>query len=195
VLSRLKDAGAEWVQIDEPTLVEDRTEDELSLYQQAFAGLASQSRRPKIMLQTYFESLDGNWDTAMDLPVEGIGLDFVRTPENRELLRQKGFPADKVLGAGVVNGRNVWRSNLNDRLSLLEEIAGFVETDRIWVQPSCSLLHLPHDVRLEDTLDDDVKAILAFADQRVEEVAILTKGLKVLGYAPEVARRAAVALE
>jgi 5-methyltetrahydropteroyltriglutamate--homocysteine methyltransferase len=177
ILSRLRQAGAEWVQIDEPALVEDRTDDELSLFQQAYAGLASQTTRPNIMLQTYFESLDANWDTAMALPVEGIGLDFVRTPENFDLLRQKGFPADKVLGAGVVNGRNVWRSNLNDKMIMLEEIASIVDKDRIWVQPSCSLLHLPHDVELEEKLDSDVKNILAFAEQRVEEIATLTKGL------------------
>ncbi len=176
-LSKFKELGAEWVQIDEPTLVEDRTEEERSLYQQAYAGLASQSNRPKIMLQTYFESLNGNWDTAVNLPVEGLGLDFVRNDENRAALKQKGFPADKVLGAGVVNGRNVWRSNLNDKLSLLEEIAETVDKDRIWVQPSSSLLHLPHDVQLEEKLDQDVKNILAFAQERVEEVAILTKGL------------------
>ena len=176
-LSKFKELGAEWVQIDEPTLVEDRTEEERSLYQQAYAGLASQSNRPKIMLQTYFESLNGNWDTAVNLPVEGLGLDFVRNDENRAALKQKGFPADKVLGAGVVNGRNVWRSNLNDKLSLLEEIAETVDKDRIWVQPSSSLLHLPHDVQMEEKLDQDVKNILAFAQERVEEVAILTKGL------------------
>jgi 5-methyltetrahydropteroyltriglutamate--homocysteine methyltransferase len=177
ILSKLKDAGAEWVQIDEPTLVEDRTDDERALYQQAYAGLASQSNRPKIMLQTYFESLDNNWDTAVALPVEGLGLDFVRTDENRTALKQKGFPADKVLSAGVVNGRNVWRSNLNDKLALLEEIAETVDKDRIWVQPSSSLLHLPHDVELEEKLDQDVKNILAFAEQRLEEIRVLTKGL------------------
>jgi 5-methyltetrahydropteroyltriglutamate--homocysteine methyltransferase len=83
------------VQIDEPTLVEDRSDAERSLYQQAYAGLASQTNRPKIMLQTYFESLNGNWDTAMALPVEGLGLDFVRNDENRTMLKQKGFPADR----------------------------------------------------------------------------------------------------
>jgi 5-methyltetrahydropteroyltriglutamate--homocysteine methyltransferase len=177
VLSKLADAGAEWVQIDEPTLVEDRTEEERSLYQQAYAGLASQTRRPKIMLQTYFESLDLNWDTAMALPVEGIGLDFVRNDENRTMLKERGFPTDKVLGAGVVNGRNVWRSNLTQKLDLLEEIVQTVDKDRIWVQPSSSLLHLPHDVELETSLDQDVKNTLAFAQQRLEEIRVLTKGL------------------
>jgi 5-methyltetrahydropteroyltriglutamate--homocysteine methyltransferase len=177
VLARLARDGAEWVQLDEPALVEDRSAEELDLYTQAYTALAAQSSRPKIMLQTYFESLNGNWDAAMALPVDGIGLDFVRTGENLELLRENDFPAGKILGAGVVNGRNVWRTNLSSALSLLEEIAAIVDRDRIWVQPSCSLLHLPHDVELEENLDPDVKALLAFAEQRLEEIAVLTRGL------------------
>ena len=109
--------------------------------------------------------------------VEGIGLDFVRTPDNLYLLNQHGFPANKVLGAGVVNGRNIWRINLEETFSLLEEIASRVDPDRIWVQPSCSLLHLPHDVELETGLDAEIKPLLAFAEQRLTEIATLTRGL------------------
>jgi 5-methyltetrahydropteroyltriglutamate--homocysteine methyltransferase len=176
-LARLKQAGAEWVQLDEPTLVQDRTQEELDLFTQAYGALASQQTRPQIMLQTYFESLGGNWETVMALPIEGVGLDFVRTGENLELLKGHGFPVNKVLGAGVVNGRNVWRTNLGTALDLLDEIAALVGVGRIWVQPSCSLLHLPHDVELEQNLDADVKALLAFAEQRLDEIAVLTRGL------------------
>ena len=123
-------AGAEWIQIDEPTLVQDRTAAELALFKTAYADLSKVSGRPKLMLQTYFESLDGNWETVAGLPVEGIGLDFVRTSENLMLLNRHGFPSNKVLGAGVVNGRNVWRINLEETLSLLEEIAGRADSDQ-----------------------------------------------------------------
>ena len=177
VLSRLGQAGAEWVQIDEPTLVQDRTAAELALFKTAYADLANVSGRPKLMLQTYFESLKGNWETVAALPVEGIGLDFVRTAENLMLLNRHGFPPNKVLGAGVVNGRNVWRINVEETLSLLEEIADRVEPDRIWVQSSCSLLHLPFDVELETNLDQEIKPLLAFAEQRLTEIATLTRGL------------------
>jgi 5-methyltetrahydropteroyltriglutamate--homocysteine methyltransferase len=177
VLSRLGAAGAEWLQIDEPTLVQDRSAEELSLYKSAYARLSQVAGRPKLMLQTYFESLDGNWETVSALPVEGIGLDFVRTPDNLELLNRHGFPTNKVLGAGVVNGRNIWRINLEETLSLLEEIAGRVAPDRIWVQSSCSLQHLPYDVEQEPDLDAEIKPLLAFAEQRLSEIAALTRGL------------------
>ncbi len=177
VLSRLGRAGAEWLQIDEPTLVQDRSPEELALFKTAYADLAKVSGRPKLMLQTYFESLNGNWETVTGLPVEGVGLDFVRTPENLFLLNRHGFPSTKVLGAGVVNGRNVWRINLEESLSLLEEIADRVQPDHIWVQSSCSLLHLPYDVELETDLDDEIKPLLAFAEQRLTEITTLTRGL------------------
>ncbi|MBX6341643.1 MAG: 5-methyltetrahydropteroyltriglutamate--homocysteine S-methyltransferase, partial [Thermomicrobiaceae bacterium] len=177
VLARLARAGAEWVQIDEPTLVEDRAPEELDLYRLAYRALAEAPERPKIMLQTYYGSLDGNWDTVVGLPVEGIGLDLVRTPENLLLVQQRPFPANKILGAGVVNGRNIWRINLEETLGTLEQIAGRVHPDRIWVQTSCSLLHLPHDVDLETELDPEIKPLLAFAEQRLEEVVALTRGL------------------
>ncbi len=178
VLGQLGREGAEWVQIDEPVLVQDRTEEELELLSSAYRELARVDGRPRIMLQTYFGSLDElSWQRVMALPLEGVGLDFVRTPANRELLNRHGFPENKVLGAGAVNGRNVWRTNLVEGLELLEEIAEHVEVDRIWVQPSCSLLHLPHDVRLETQLPPEVTALLAFAEQRLEEVVTLTRGL------------------
>jgi len=177
VLARLARVGAEWVQIDEPTLVQDRSAAELDLFKQAYARLGQGGERPKIMLQTYFESLDGNWDTVVGLPVEGVGLDFVRTPDNLDLLNQRGFPSGKTLGAGVVNGRNVWRVNLEETLSLLERIAARVDVDRLWVQPSSSLQHLPYDVELETALDAEIKPLLAFAEQRLDEVATLTRGV------------------
>ena len=177
LLQDLAAAGAEWVQIDEPCLVQDRTQEELDLYTSAYGTLAGTSSRPKIMLQTYFGSLGSGWDTVMALPVEGIGLDFVRTPNNLSDLASKGFPADKVLGAGIVNGRGVWRTDLDKTLSTLESIAEKVDRERVWVGPSCSLLFLPHDVWLETAHGEDVLANLAFAEQRLEEIHTLATGL------------------
>ena len=177
VLARLRREGAEWVQIDEPTLVQDRTSEELDLYETAYRYLAEQSERPRIMLQTYFGALDGSWDAVTTLPVEGVGIDFVRSRDSLFLLNRHGFPASKTLGAGVVNGRNIWQANLEETLSLLEEIADRVDPDNIWVQPSCSLIHLPYDVALETALDPEIKSLLAFAEQRLDEVVTLTRGL------------------
>jgi len=178
VLERLAVAGAEWVQIDEPVLVQERSEDDLRLLRHAYDVLGRADRRPKIMLQTYYGSLDEtSWDVVMSLPVDGIGLDFARDDGNRALLNRHGFPQDKVFGAGVIDGRNVWRTNLVEALEKLEEIAEHVSVDRIWVQPTCSLLHLPHDVRLETTLPEPLRALLAFAEQRLEELVVLTRAL------------------
>lgn len=178
LLADLAAAGATWVQLDEPCLVQDRSADDLALYTEVYGALAAASDRPKIMLQTYFGSLGSAWETVMALPVEGIGLDFVRTPGNLADLLAKGFPSDKVLGAGVVNGRGVWRTDLAATLGTLEQIAERVGgADNIVVSPSCSLLFLPHDVRLETGHAADVLADLAFADQRLEEVVTLGRGL------------------
>ncbi|HEX5164755.1 MAG TPA: 5-methyltetrahydropteroyltriglutamate--homocysteine S-methyltransferase [Thermomicrobiales bacterium] len=177
LLADLAAAGAEWVQIDEPCLVQDRTSDELALYSSVYTELAGSASRPKIMLQTYFGSLGTNWDTVMSLPVDGIGLDLVRDGGNLSDLQRKGFPQDKALGAGVLNGRAVWKADLNKALGLLESIAETVDKDRIIVGPSASLLFLPHDVRLESSHDASVLANLSFAEQRLDELVILAKGL------------------
>ncbi|MFW6074551.1 MAG: 5-methyltetrahydropteroyltriglutamate--homocysteine S-methyltransferase [Chloroflexota bacterium] len=174
LLNELADEGAEWVQIDEPSLVEDRSADELALFERAYASLGE--AKPNIMLQTYFGSLRDNWNTVINLPVAGIGLDFVRTPSNLEDLMNNGFPEDKVLNAGIVNGRGVWKTDLTQAIGALGQISAEVPADRLWIGPSSSLLFLPHDVRLEDH-DPDLLENLAFAEQRLAEIAILTKGL------------------
>ena len=176
LLAELAGLGVEWVQLDEPCLVQDRTADELAIYASAYRELAS-GKHPKLMLQTYFGSLRDSWDAVMALPVDGIGLDLVKDGHNLDDLMSKGFPADKVLGAGVLNGRSVWRADLNATLGTLERITGNVDGNRLWVGPSCSLLYLPHDTNLETQLSDDVRANLAFAEQRLHEIATLTKSL------------------
>jgi 5-methyltetrahydropteroyltriglutamate--homocysteine methyltransferase len=178
LLADLAAAGAAWVQIDEPCLVQDRTAEELQLYATTYAALAGAAgTRPKIMLQSYFGSLGDNWDAVMALPVEGVGLDLVRDRRNLDDLLAKGFSADKVLGAGIVNGRNVWRSDLSAAFATLERIAAGVDRERIWVGPSASLMFLPHDVNLESGHDAEVLANLAFAEQRLDEIVTLTRGL------------------
>jgi 5-methyltetrahydropteroyltriglutamate--homocysteine methyltransferase len=177
LLADLAEAGAEWVQIDEPCLVQDRSAMELDLYSSVYGDLARSEARPKIMLQTYFGSLGANWDAVLALPVEGFGLDFVRDGGNLSDLQSKGFPEGKVLTAGVLNGRAVWKADLGKTLGLLETIAETVDRNLISVAPSCSLMFLPHDVRLESAHDADVLANLSFAEQRLDELATLAKGL------------------
>src|SRR5690606_9936497 len=118
LLADMADAGATWVQIDAPCLVQDRSAEELALYTSVYSELAAASKRPKIMVQTDFGALGDNWDPVVALPVDGIGLDFVRDGGNLADLQSKGFPADKVLGAGVLNARAVWKADLDKTLRL-----------------------------------------------------------------------------
>jgi len=175
VLRELAEAGIKWVQIDEPGLVLDITSEEIETVKDIYHKLSSIGIN--IMLQTYFEGVSFYPEVA-NLPVQGIGLDFVRSDDNLENIKKYGFPSDKVLGLGIINGRNVWRTNLNHIFQLAKEIIEITTPRAIFVQPSCSLLHLPVTIELETKIAPEVKKILAFAKERLQEVAILTRALR-----------------
>jgi 5-methyltetrahydropteroyltriglutamate--homocysteine methyltransferase len=177
VLQQLGKAGAEWVQVDEPCLALDRTGLELERYRAAYGFLAERSGSTKILLATYFAGLDQNAATALALPTHGLHVDLVRAPGQLDALLER-WPAGRVLSAGVVDGRNVWRTDLEAALSLLERAAAKVGSDYLWVSPSCSLLHVPIDLELETALDPEIKPWLAFATQKLGEVALLTRAVR-----------------
>ncbi|HEV2597418.1 5-methyltetrahydropteroyltriglutamate--homocysteine S-methyltransferase [Sphingopyxis sp.] len=171
ILARLAALGAEWVQIDEPCLVLDLTCDQRTAFERAYASLAT--RGPKLMLTTYFGGLGDNLDLAAELPVHGLHLDLVRAPDQLEPALAKLQP-HVLLSLGVIDGRNIWRANLPDLYWRLKELAG--KRDLI-LAPSCSLLHVPVDLALETSLDPEIAQWLAFAAQKVEELAALAKAL------------------
>jgi len=175
VLKQWAMAGAKWVQIDEPALVLEMSGEEIKVVKDIYHNLSSPDIN--IMLQTYFEGVDFYPEIAK-LPVQGIGLDFVRSHNNLENIKKYGFPKEKVLGLGIVNGRNVWRTNLTHAFALAKEIIDIAHPKAVFVQPSCSLLHLPISIELETKLSSEVKQILAFAKERLQEVAILTQALR-----------------
>lgn len=177
VLQKLGKAGAEWVQVDEPCLALDRTPGELERYRAAYGFLAERSGSAKILLATYFAGLDQNVATALALPTHGLHVDLVRAPGQLEAVIDR-WPAGRVLSAGVVDGRNIWRADLEAALSLLERAAAKVGPDYLWVAPSCSLLHVPIDLELETALDPEIRPWLAFATQKLGEVAALTRALR-----------------
>jgi 5-methyltetrahydropteroyltriglutamate--homocysteine methyltransferase len=178
VVGKLADAGAEWIQLDEPILVEDLVPGELDALKSAYEAIAAAKGNAKILVQTYFDHVGDAYETLVNLPVDGIGLDFVRGPENLDFIKKdQGFPTDKVLVAGVVDGRNIWVNDLNKSFATLQELAKHVDPDRIIVSTSCSLLHTPYDVNEEKQLDPEVKSWLAFAEQKLHEVVTLAKGL------------------
>ncbi|NQD66049.1 5-methyltetrahydropteroyltriglutamate--homocysteine S-methyltransferase [Bacillus haikouensis] len=177
ILRELEAEGAEWVQIDEPILVTSILSDELSLVNEVYQALKDAAPNVKVMVQTYFDSIE-HYEEVVSLPVQGIGLDFVHdNGQNLAALKKYGFPKDKELAAGVIDGRNIWRADLEGTFSLLSEIEEVVSKTRLIVQPSSSLLHVPVTVKNEELLDDILKNALAFADEKLDEISILTNGM------------------
>lgn len=177
VLSRLAAAGAEWIQIDEPCLAMDRTPDELERARGAYEFLAGRSGAAKLLLATYFAGLQDVTATVHALPIHGLHVDVVRSPEQLDPLLER-WPAGRVLSLGVVDGRNVWRTDLEAVLPALERVADRVGRDAVWVAPSCSLLHVPVDLDLEGKLAPELQPWLAFAKQKLGEVATLTRAVR-----------------
>jgi len=173
-LETLASAGAEWVQLDEPMLALDRTEAERAAFLKAYKHLAQRAGKSQLLVATYFAGLADNLATALALPVQGLHVDLVRAPEQLDPLLA-AWPKGRVLSAGVIDGRNVWRADLEKQAALLERAAAKVGKDRLWVAPSCSLLHTPLDLDLETKLDAELKSWLAFAKQKLQEVVALAK--------------------
>jgi len=175
MLAELQRAGVPWVRFDEPALVEDRDVDELLALQHAYRRLAEGGDRPRLVVSTYFGHVGSALPVLADLPVEGIGLDFCRGTGNLDLLRAAGGLGPKLLMAGVVDGRNVWANDLDASLDLLDELGDLC--DEVVVSTSCSLLHVPLSLRTEPDLPAEVVPWLAFAEEKLAEVATLAKGL------------------
>ncbi|HEX7063426.1 MAG TPA: 5-methyltetrahydropteroyltriglutamate--homocysteine S-methyltransferase, partial [Bacillales bacterium] len=177
VLKELEEAGVEWVQFDEPILSLEVEDSDLEWFRFAYGSLNNAAPGLKLLLQTYFEAVD-HYRDVIDLPVQGIGLDFVHDHgKNLASLEQHGFPEDKVLAAGVIDGRNVWRSDLQERSVLLEKITASVPSEQLIIQPSASLLHVPVTVKNEEELDPLLQGALAFADEKLIEVSVLTRAV------------------
>ncbi|UZE17077.1 5-methyltetrahydropteroyltriglutamate--homocysteine S-methyltransferase [Pseudomonas sp. B21-054] len=173
IFQRLAAQGVEWVQIDEPILVLDLPQEWKNAFERAYNLI---QRDPlKKLVATYFGGLEENLGLAANLPVDGLHIDLVRAPEQYPTILDR-LPAYKVLSLGLVNGRNVWRCDLEAALATLQH-ANERLGDRLWVAPSCSLLHSPVDLDREDKLDTELKSWLAFAVQKCEEVAVLAQAV------------------
>jgi 5-methyltetrahydropteroyltriglutamate--homocysteine methyltransferase len=175
LLGELHAAGAEWVQLDEPALAADRTEEELAALGRAYDRLGSLPQRPSLLVSTYFGEIGDALPVLAASPVEAIGLDFVAGPGNREALAAVGGLGAKTLVAGVIDGRNVWRADLPAAVSRCVSLLGLA--GQLSVSTSCSLLHVPLDVGDETSLTPEVAGRLAFARQKVDEVVTLGRWL------------------
>ncbi|MFE7623243.1 5-methyltetrahydropteroyltriglutamate--homocysteine S-methyltransferase [Streptomyces sp. NPDC057509] len=176
VLADLRAAGARWVQLDEPALVQDRTPAELNAAARAYRGLGVLTDRPQLLVASYFDRLGEALPVLAKAPVEGLALDFTgAAAANLEDLAAVGGLPGKRLVAGVVNGRNIWINDYEKSLATLATLLGLA--GRVDVAASCSLLHVPLDTAPEKDIDPEILRWLAFARQKTDEVVTLAKGL------------------
>jgi len=173
LLATLAAQGVEWVQIDEPILVTELSAAWQQAFRTAYAALATGT--VKLLLATYFGQLLENLPLACALPVQGLHLDAVNARSEVETLLAQ-LPRDRVVSLGVINGRNIWKTDLNAVLRWLEPVAKQLG-ERLWIAPSCSLLHVPVDLAREQKMDPDVVSWLAFALQKLDELKVLADAL------------------
>ncbi|MCI4568650.1 5-methyltetrahydropteroyltriglutamate--homocysteine S-methyltransferase [Lysobacter sp. CFH 32150] len=169
LLEKLHTAGADWLQLDEPCLALDLCDSARAAYRRAYAQLNVLARRPRLLLATYFGALDDNLELAATLGIDGLHVDLVRAPQQLDAVL-KSLPARAVLSAGVVDGRNIWRSAPDQTLALLRRAHQQLGDERLWLAPSCSLLHTPIDLEPETALDPQLRGWLSFARQKLEEL-------------------------
>ncbi|RMH93096.1 5-methyltetrahydropteroyltriglutamate--homocysteine S-methyltransferase [Lysobacter pythonis] len=171
LLGKLAEAGADWVQLDEPCLALDLDAAAVAAYRRAYAALAG-AAGPKLLVASYFGGLRDNLALACELPVDGLHVDLVREPGQLSALLAD-WPDGRVLSLGLVDGRNIWRTDPDAALALARQARAKIAADRLWLSPSCSLLHVPIDLRLEKALPADLKDWLAYAREKVGELRLL----------------------
>ncbi|WP_099300221.1 5-methyltetrahydropteroyltriglutamate--homocysteine S-methyltransferase [Bacillus sp. Marseille-P3800] len=168
VLNQLAEAGVAWIQVDEPILVGDMSEEEWSITEEVYKWFSESAPKANLLLQTYFEGVD-DFSRLTKLPVAGIGLDFVYS-DSLQKLKQHGFPKEKTLAVGLIDGRNIWRTDLTKTHAMVEELSKIVGQEQLILQPSCSLLHVPVSLKHEQKLPEDLKAALSFAEEKLAEL-------------------------
>ncbi|MFD1900562.1 hypothetical protein GQR36_12250 [Enterococcus termitis] len=176
LFTELSEAGCEWLQIDEPALVLDLSQKEIQQFEALYQSLLSEKGTLKILVQTYFGDVRDVYQELIRLPFDGIGLDFVEGRKTRDLIEQYGFPKDKILFAGIVNGKNIWINDYQQSLNLLENLGSVAE---VVLNTSCSLLHVPFTLTNETSLTSEVKDYFAFAVEKLAELNDLKKSVKI----------------
>lgn len=170
LLANLQELGVDYLQIDEPALTFDVSQQDQELFDQLYDQILAQPTTVKVILQTYFGDVRDVYQDLIQKPFAGIGLDLVEGQENWQLIEQYGFPTDKTLFAGVVNGKNVWRNHYQTTLQQLHQLPAEVP---VVLNTSSSLLHVPYTVANENQLDQDVAQHLAFAIEKLHELSEL----------------------
>ncbi|HBV52752.1 MAG TPA: 5-methyltetrahydropteroyltriglutamate--homocysteine S-methyltransferase [Clostridiales bacterium] len=170
LLKKFGELGTEWVQFDEPALVLDLTQEDLSLLTELYGAILEGKGGVKVLAQTYFGDVRDCWSALLSLPFDGLGLDFVEGTRSLELLRG-GFPEEKTLFAGVVNGKNIWKNNYEKTLDILSKLSAAAKN--VVIGTSCSLLHVPYTIHAETKLSDAYTQYFAFAEEKLGELSEL----------------------
>lgn len=168
IVNRFANLGAEWLQFDEPVLVMDLTSEDICLFEALYREILTDKGKLKILLQTYFGDIRDCYKTVVALDFDGIGLDFLEGKKTKELILQYGFPKDKILFAGLVNGKNIWKCNYEKTLVTLDELRKYAK--EIVLSTTCSLLHVPYTLENENTLKNEVKQHFSFALEKLFEL-------------------------
>lgn len=176
LLAQLAKAGADWVQLDEPCLVWDYNENTANAIEKTYEILSGIHPNLKLQVSTYFGSIQAYTDVLLACPIDGLHLDLVRAPEQLEQVLHH-IKDHQVLSLGLVNGRNIWRSDLNAGLALLEQAAHQLGKERLVISSSCSLLHVPFGLEKETKLHGDIAEWLAFATEKLDEINCLTRAI------------------
>ncbi|NQZ58898.1 MAG: 5-methyltetrahydropteroyltriglutamate--homocysteine S-methyltransferase, partial [Lentisphaeraceae bacterium] len=169
IINRLEDLGAEWIQFDEPIFSLDLDEQQKSLLSKAYDYLSLQKKSAKLLVVNYFGDLRDNFDCFTELEVDALHVDLVRGEADFEHLCETDF-GDKILSLGLVNGRNIWKNNYLSSLNKIKKVSAAMVADKLWIAPSCSLLHSPYSFKNENEIDETVKNYLAFTIEKLAEL-------------------------
>ena len=183
ILDRFNEQGVAWVQFDEPSLVTDLSDEDVALFASLYEKVLAHKGNVKVLLQTYFGDIRDSYEEVIGLDFDGIGLDFLEGKQTVELLERHGFPADKTLFAGVLNGKNIWKSDYKKVIALVKGLGKY--SNDIVISTSCSLLHVPYTLENETNLPEEVSQYFAFAKERLQEIKELTELIGTSGHYEE----------
>lgn len=183
LVTKCEENDVKWLQIDEPSLVKDMTSDDLALFNKIYDEILSTKQNCKVLLQTYFGDVRDVYADLINKPFDGIGLDFIEGKETYNLVNKFGFPSDKVLFAGLVNGKNIWKNHYEKTLETLNDLKN--KGINTVLSTSCSLLHVPYTLKNETKLDAKYPSHFSFAEEKLVELSELKLLADLSDYANE----------
>ena len=173
VYSKCEAVGIQWLQFDEPALVQDMTEEDRELFVKMYSDILGKKKSCKVLLQTYFGDVRDVYEDIVKLSFDGIGLDFIEGKKTAELIEKYGFPKDKVLFAGLVNGKNIWKNHYEKTLNVLKKLED--KGIQTVLSTSCSLQHVPYTLKHENKLSNEYLNYFAFAEEKLMELKELSR--------------------